>query len=483
MARILALEFNDVQARLVVASSRGDRALVEHAFCVPFEPAEPREGSEPPNPGQRIAAALAARGIGRLDTFVAVGRTQIELRQISVPPSPADELPDLVRFQAMKEFNALKEDWPLDFVPLDDQEDGPRNVLAATIDPALVDEIGKTCEPAGLKPRRLILRPCATASLWRRSRGAGDSQARLLVDLLDDEAELTVVVDRKDVFLRSTRLPNDPLTDPEALKALLAEIRRTMGATRNQLGGQRVEAVVLCGDGPGHKELAGHVQEHFSVPVELFDPFAGMKLSGEALRSPPEDRGRFAALLGMVLDEFQHVSPAVDFLHPRRRPIPTARRNAYALGGLAAALLVLAVVCYSWYARSSMRTEIRDLSAESLSLDKQLAAADKKVKAAKEVGEWIAEDAVWLDELRWLVEKLPSSENAMLTKVTLRSTSGGGEISVDGFARSVDIVKEMERNLRDASHGVVGKDKSDDPSQKPYGLRFSSSVVIQRGKP
>ena len=105
------------------------------------------------------------------------------------------------------------------------------------------------------------------------------------------------------------------------------------------------------------------------------------------------------------------------------------------------------------------------------------------MKAAKEVGEWIAEDAVWLDELRWLVEKLPSSENAMLTKVTLRSTSGGGEISVDGFARSVDIVKEMERNLRDASHGVVGKDKSDDPSQKPYGLRFSSSVVIQRGKP
>src|SRR3989339_670961 len=163
MARILALEFNDVQARLVVASSRGDRALVEHAFCVPLAPAGPREGAEQPNPGQRIAAALADRGIGRLDTFVAVGRTQIELRRISVPPSPADELPDLVRFQAMKEFNTLKEDWPLDFVPLDDQEDGPRNVLAATIDSALVDEIGKTCEPAGLKPRRLILRPCATA--------------------------------------------------------------------------------------------------------------------------------------------------------------------------------------------------------------------------------------------------------------------------------------------------------------------------------
>ena len=48
-----------------------------------------------------------------------------------MPPAPDNELPDLIRFQAMREFGAMQSDWPLDFIPLDSDPEQPRSVLAA----------------------------------------------------------------------------------------------------------------------------------------------------------------------------------------------------------------------------------------------------------------------------------------------------------------------------------------------------------------
>ncbi len=68
--------------------------------------------------GRRINEAIAARGIRRGKTLVAVGRANIELKNLTLPPAPPEELPELVRFQAEREFNTLGENWPLDFIQL-----------------------------------------------------------------------------------------------------------------------------------------------------------------------------------------------------------------------------------------------------------------------------------------------------------------------------------------------------------------------------
>ncbi len=118
--------------------------------------------------GRRISEALAVRGIRRGKTLVAVSRANIELKNLALPPSPADELPELVRFQAEREFNTLTDDWPLDFIPLPSETGEALAVLAAAISPELVGEIQITCQAANLTPSRLILRPCAAASLLSR---------------------------------------------------------------------------------------------------------------------------------------------------------------------------------------------------------------------------------------------------------------------------------------------------------------------------
>ena len=83
----------------------------------------------------------------------------------------------MVRFQAMREFNELEDDWLLDFIPIDTAADGARTVLAAAIDAELVGQIQKTCETAGLKPQRLMLRPCAAASLFAAASRAAASKS------------------------------------------------------------------------------------------------------------------------------------------------------------------------------------------------------------------------------------------------------------------------------------------------------------------
>ena len=264
MSRLLVLEWDGREARAVVARGRGADVVVEQAFSVGLDPRDPGQTAADVNAGERIAAALAAWHVDRIETIVAVGRANIELQLLSLPPAPDEELPDLVRFEATREFTTLGEEWPLDFFEVDKSPEG-RRVLAAAISPDLVRQISSTCEVAGLRPHRLILRPCAAASLLQR-RDDGGRQVRLMVDLLTDEADLTVLVDGVVVFMRTVRLPGES-DSPEQLGALVGEIRRTMAAAQNQLGGRRVDQVVLCSDGQEHVALKSRIEEGLSLPV------------------------------------------------------------------------------------------------------------------------------------------------------------------------------------------------------------------------
>lgn len=481
MARLLAIEWNGSEARLAVASSRGDAAVIEQAFSVelpsPSGDAAPAEGRV----GQALTAALSARRIGRLDALVAVGRSSVELRQMSLPPVPDEELPDLVRFQALREFGALEEDWPLDYLPLDADPSQGRNVLAAAINPRLVGEIQQGCEAAGVKLSRLVLRPASAASLVLRQAADSTAEVRLLVDLLPDEADLTVLIGRQVVFLRCARLAADPLA--ASPQTLLSEIRLTMAAAQNQLAGKRVEQIVLFGSGPQHSALARTIREQLGTPTELFDPFEGLTLEGELRQKLPEPRGRFAAVLGMLVNELAEESQAFDFLHPRQRPEPPNRRNTYALAGVAAGLLVLLVLLAAWYQRSEGYDAVRQLQADSKALDKKVKQADVLVKKAEEVDKWLAEEIVWLDELRWLSERFPPAQDAMLTQLKMTISNEQGEMSLDGLARNVDAVKRLDGGLHDDRHRMAGKTKGEHKSGSSYTLQFRSSLSVAPEKP
>jgi Tfp pilus assembly PilM family ATPase/Tfp pilus assembly protein PilN len=476
MARYLALEWNEDEARLAVAGSQGDAMVVEHAFTVNLR-CESADASGPADFGKRISEALSARGIARQESLVAIGRTSIELRQLTIPPAPDDDLPDMVRFQALREFNAMQEDWALDFMPIDDDPTQPRTVLAAAIAPDQIAQIQQTCQSAGLRAKRLVLRPCGAASLFSRRHSEGRFRVRLLVDVLAEEADLTVMIDRKVIFLRTARLPADPLAAPDGIPALAGEIRRTIAAVQNQLGGRIVESIVLCGSGDEHGKLAETLDQRLGMPVTLFDPFEGLKLEGELVRGLPEHAGRFAPLLGILQDEILHEHPSVDFLHPRRRPPPPSRTRPmlYLAAALTAVvgLIFTVVTVRQWKLRGeldSVRNQITDADL----LIKEMEAAKKTVD---EVDKWRGNDVVLLEEMRWLAEKLPSAEKVKLTEIGFKQGQYSGDIHLQGFAASSEAVGDLERKLSDSTHQVVPI-KQNAVGEAPYPYKFDNTIRI-----
>jgi hypothetical protein len=416
--------------------------------------------------------------LGRLEVLVAVGRSSVELRQLTLPPAPDDELPDLARNLALREFNNLEEDSSLDFLPLDDDPQQPRRVLAAGVRAPLVAEITQSCEAAGLTPRRLVLRPGAVASLLVRTTGDA-AAARLLVDLADNEVELTILAGRTVTFVRQTRLTADPLVEAAVHAALAAEIRRTLAAAQSQSSGQRVESIALCGAGSRHAALAESLAQQLALPVQVFDPFAGLTLGGTLARQRPESPERFAALVGMLCDESTDTAPAFDFLHPRRRPPPPSRRNAFVVAGSVAALLVALLLVYLRVQYSELQAAVHLLQSDATALENRVPAAVQAEKAAAEVKAWVDADINWLSELNWLAENFPDAQDAALTQLKLNANAGKGEMTLDGVARNVEAVTRLDERLRDDTHRLAGKSKGEGEARGPYGLQFRSSLLVE----
>jgi Tfp pilus assembly PilM family ATPase len=389
MPRLIALEWDDAEARVAVAEVRRGSITLEHAFSVKlpgtYTPGSPgssdlisASGAHDLGAiGRRIGEALTARGVRKSKTLIAVGRTNIELKNLSMPPAPPEELPELVRFQAEREFNTLGDDWPLDFIPQPGEPGEPQTVLAAAISPELVGEIENTCQAAGLVADRLILRPCAAASLLSRIHPAEQTKLRLLVDLLADEADLTVLAGDTVVFLRTARLPHD-LLESDPLRALLPEIRRTIAAVQNRLQGKYISEVFLCGAGVDQEALVREIGRDLNLPAELFNPLACCTLAADLQRSLPAQPSQFAPLVGMLLDDAPGGAATIDFLNPRQKPKQVSQQRKLAVPLALAATVLLGGVGILWLQLHALDVQIDDLTQSSIRLDPQVKVETEK---------------------------------------------------------------------------------------------------------
>jgi Tfp pilus assembly PilM family ATPase len=451
MSRLLALEWDAKEARVVVARKRGPDVSVEQAFSIAL-PQGQGAGPADNEVGPAVAKALADHGLSRSEALVAVGRSSIELRFLSTPPVPPEELPDLVRFQALRQFTALGDDWPLDYVPLAPNADGGTNVLAAAISPEQLEQVRSTCQAAGVTLSRLVLRPFAAASLIKKD--TADGKCRMIVDLVGDDADLTVMIGEQVIFPRTVRLP--AAADPDTLaRVLLAEGRRTMIAAQNQLGGRRVEEVIIFGDGLHHTTVKQGLEKDLSLPVMLVDPFDKVTWASSAKK--PDYPGTFAPLLGLLADEISGPAHAIDFLHPRKRPAPPNRRRLYVLAGAAAAAVVLVGVFLVQWQLWALDGQIKSLTTEKT---KKQATAKKSRQPVEEVAKLdrlAAGDIIWIEELARLSEQFPPADKVRVEELIANvDPKGGGKVSLNVLADAPASIGSIEDRVRDASHRVLG---------------------------
>ncbi|MHB8898260.1 MAG: type IV pilus biogenesis protein PilM [Thermoguttaceae bacterium] len=477
MGKVLALDWDRHQLRYVLAVTGRRTVKVLDASAVPMLMAQGEDDPEPrPDPAGTLRARLG-RKASRLPALVGVDRASIETMSLTLPPATDAELPELVFHQAMRESATVTDETPLDFLPQSGDPAQPREVLVATLAPEAMRQIRRACVQAGIRPARMLMRPYASASLFLRSESAQGGEPSLLVNLVGDEVDLTVVAEGKIIFTRTARIPQSDQQE-ETDRRVLAEVGRTLTvAMQHQVGDQAVRQICFYGARGDHQGLVETAGEQFEMPAIELDPFDTVEVARKLV---PRQPGSFASLLGMLLDEAHGAQHAIDFLNPRKLPTPPSRRKLY----IAVAALLAIGALYVWDQQSS---ELKKLDAAIAALNqrhnqrRQLATqAAAQIQMADALRAWHAAEINWLDEIRDMSVRFPGGQDLVVLRMNLSPGRGGrgGAVTFSGLARDPKILVGMEKEMRDAYHDISSKRLMERGPGGDLAWSFETSMTV-----
>jgi Tfp pilus assembly PilM family ATPase len=474
MPNILAIDWDRQEVRCVLASVTREQTKVLLATSVPLIDVAESGEEVPRDAAASLRSALAGQRLGRCPTIVGVHRAGVETLDLSLPPATDAELAALVLNQALREAQTFDGEASLDFLPMNDDPGQPRQVYAAVLSAATRQRIHETCAAAGLKPSRIVLRPLAAASLFARA-NAPLERVCLLVSMVADEADLTVLVEGRVVFLRTVRQPARA-GEEAAAQRMSAEIARTLVvAQQGPLGGSPVERVYVY-SGPGeHQTLVDQLAIDSGLAVTTVDPFESADVSSIEL---PGSAGRFASLLGMVVDESRGAH-AMDFLHPRRPPRPPNRRRTLVVAAAILSAVVLAGGYYDWGLIEEENNTIAERRKELAQYNDLLKRQSGPEQLVEAIDNWNAGEIVWLDELRDLSKRFPAGRDAIVLRMSLSpGRRGGGNVELSGLVRDSAIVARIDRNLTDEYRTVRSRRVGLQERGKDLSWLFESSIAI-----
>jgi Tfp pilus assembly protein PilN len=417
----------------------------------------------------------------------------VQSKLVSLPPAPPEELPDLVRFQAEREFTALGSDAALDFIPISGDIETPHQVLALALSPAGMTEAREVCEALGLEADRIGVRGCAAAAFASRAGGITAAEVALIVNPLAEEADLVVQADDRVILLRTVRLP-DPAQTEGRQRALIGEIRRTIAAVRQQLTDRQVDKVIICGN-EASIGRSTNLSEDLNVAVSLIDPVAQNSAGLSSKSVPQESLGRFAAVLGMALSEVERRAPMVDFVNVRKRVEVRRFNRVHILGVAAAAAAVLWFGVHLWQQISEPTQKLAQLQSQIHEAESRFNDSYKDITAQAAIVErWTATDVNWLDELEKTAKRVrpkplaaadfPVANDAVLTQLRIFRPTGvdaaGGRLDLQGVAKNSAAVKDLEDRLGGDQHRVIPGLGKTDKSIPGYDWSFQLEVRVPR---
>lgn len=475
MAKLIAIEWDRKELRLLAGSRRGTQIHVENAVAVALPAAADEDVSHSANATAAIGQALNKLRLAKGEAILAVGRGNVELRTLQLPKVSSDDLPEMVRFQAMKQFAGLTETTPIDFVVLpENPASGEENltILAAALSTTAQKEMQKQAADAGLEIQKVVLRPFAVTQLLALADEELRKQNLLMVDILGDEADLTIVEKGSVVFIRSVKLPS---SDESVVgQWLVGEMRRTLMAAAGQRNGLKVDQVLVWAQQSVADSLSDRAATQLQLPIQVIDPFTKVKVDDEAKKSLQEiGKSRFAPLLGVLVAEAAGHKHDIDFMHPKRRPPKEKPVARYALMAAAAASLLFGGVYLYYSSHWALDAQIADLSQQSKDLDDLVQVAQQNTRRWKSVETFVAKEVNWLDELERMSNNLPPASAVIIRDANFVLNNRGANlatISANGLTKDKDTHKEIEEKLRQPPYYLVAPKTSTRILQKIEGL-------------
>ena len=484
MARLLALDLDPRELRLLLANRQGATIVVEE---VRTQPIKEVEGVDPVEAMGEALKILLADGRHRgAEALVTLPRNEVELRLLNMPPLPAEELPDAVRLQAVREFSEMDEDWPLDYLPVYETSE-QMTVLAAGLKPKRLAAYRRILEQAELKPRAMVLRATAAALLARQ--GVPDTetaaQVELAIEDLGESMEITVLRAGVPVLIRTIASPHLP--SEQRVDYLAQEVRRTLLSARNQLQGDTVQGVVLFAakEGPFDAHpLAMGLQSRVNLPVRLVDPFEQVTWDAKRGAETALPPGRFAAAIGLLAAQppgsSSHAPPTLDLLNPRRAEPPRSyRREIFAAVAACLALALLGGGLVFWQL-SEIDAQIAGVE-QQIQRDKKAAeAAVQRIAEVEAVRTWEQMEVNWLQLMQDVSQRIPDAEKARFSKWQARLTpEGTGQVTIEGIVDQQSTIGALNQSLVQERRRVSGENSDYEGREEGFPWRFKQLVTIE----
>ena len=429
MPNYVAIEIDKDNLLVACAKSAGRRFQIHQLFEIDIEATDSADAI-----GEKLKAELSDRGISRAEALGLVCRQDAEVREVSVPPAPENELPDLVRFQARNVFASLSDNWHFDFVPFDLQENQQQRVLAFAISAEVKNRIQTIAEGAGLKLNRLLFRPYSLIELFDSKLDGNESH--LLVMPVANRFDMVVATGKKMVAARSFQASASD--EPSSMiKQVVGECRRTIASTKSSLNGMPITKVIVGADQKDLGELKSEIKDKLDVAVEFANPLGCLNSSNLTAPNIPETPERFASLVGSIVSEYSSQKPDVDFLNPRR-PVVKKRDPKKVLIPLAlAGMFLVGAVGFCWYLLNQQEVQLQ-AKQEKLSAvriqnkgTELIPGVDQIIGEVEGLDRWHAKKVNWLDELVWVSEQMLTADDIIISRFRGAEDLQGKKISLN----------------------------------------------------
>ena len=517
---ILSVDWDTRELRVVHARLRRDRVQVEDVFAVSIS--EQVNLTDAEALGRVLRDALHQERVSCRRVIVDIPRDQAVLNPLSLPDVSVSDLAGMVKVQIGKSLPYPVAEAVVDFaVPPDDGEEGPRDVLVGAVRAEVLDYYRQVCQTAGLKLERVGLRPQANKVAITQFLSGRPPERVLVVDVGPTLTEIDVLRRGQLVFSRAAAVfvPEEASTikpisaavrprgedtggdqdevslisldqdydsrprDTTAVVAdLMVEVTRSIEAYRGGDPGAEMNCAVVAGGTGIEETLAESIQRRFGINAETYNPAS--YLDGDTERAG--GASGFSAALGLVMGHAGEGRLHFDFLNPKKQEVPgRARLKRAPLAAVVVALFVVAAG--AWYAQGpARRFAERDRLREQIRETKAQIKANKKfIDMVEPVKAFEAEQVIWVDELKNVVDLLPDSRKVVLNKLDMFQRGKRLEMSLrasDG-KQAAQVVEDFEKFRPDDEQKpyYAATRDAQTMSKSPYPHEGKVTVQIVKG--
>jgi general secretion pathway protein L len=487
-------------------------------------PAETGSPCPPEQVAQALAELLSAHAIKAAHVVSALPAHATFVRNLPLPFRDARKIREVLKFEMEPHIPYAVEDVIVDFAKVRDTDAGGCEVLAVAAPKTAIHEHLRILELAGLVPEIVDWEIFGELNAYRAWRSSPDPGPVALVNLGASKTTVKIVHDGTLRFARSIIRGGNALTEgirqrltltaaqadalkrsdrdrdrasiAEAIDSFLSmlakEIDHTLLAYSTRAGEEPVQEIVLLGGEAGLPEVLPFFQEHYGLPITLFDvdqrlfPASSTMLQANAGLIMP-------VAFGLAMRQASRRVGGLDFRRDEfalRKSYDEVRGQLLSIGGMVAVLVGLSLFDLYYHLRTKERhyeqlqsqvesifrqtfPEVRRVSNEVSQAREKLREIETNLKG---IGSLSGPQGSALEMLRELAVRTPQGLPVKITDLTI-STEG---ISISGETQSFDGVDSLKKGYAASAYFDEVKVSQARAGTGGKGVEFKIAVTLKK---